>query len=122
MKVQHVFFLINFAFLLSVGQMLLKKGIIIAQQQASSSAVAAKIIALVWTWQFWSAMALCGSLVLLWSWILTVVPLAKAYPFVVLAFVFAAILEHYFFGLSLSPKFFLGCALIVSGLLVILQQ
>jgi len=118
----HILSLVGFAFLLSVGQILLKKGVLVAQQQAGSSTIAAMLIALIWTWQFWAAMTLCGSLVLLWSWIISIVPLSKAYPFVILAFVFAAVLEHYIFGQSLSLKFFAGCCLIALGLLVILQQ
>jgi len=114
--------LIGFAFLLSVGQLLLKKGVLVAQQQASVSTAAAMLIALVWTWQFWAAISLCGSLVLLWSWMISIIPLSKAYPFVVLAFVFTALLEHYFFGQSLSLKFFAGCFLVAAGLIVILQQ
>jgi drug/metabolite transporter (DMT)-like permease len=118
MQAVHIASLIGFSFLLSLGQILLKFGVGAAQQQTHTTT--AMIYALLWTWQFWTAVALCGSLVLLWAWLLSIIPLSKAYPFIVLAFVFAAILEHYFFGQSLSWKFFAGCALIVSGLIVIL--
>lgn len=122
MRPLQVLSLVGFAFLLSLGQILLKKGVSVAQQQANAPTAPAMLIALIWTWQFWAAITLCGALVLLWSWMLSIIPLSKAYPFVVLAFVFAAILEHYIFGLSLPLKFFAGCGLIVAGLIVILQQ
>ena len=60
------------------------------------------------------------SVVPLWAWILTFVPLSKAYPFVVLAFVFTAIFESVFFGVQMSLKFFVGCSFILVGLLVII--
>lgn len=119
MNVIHIALLIGFSFLLSLGQIVLKFGVNVAQKQTNTTAT--MIYALLWTWQFWAAIALCGSLVLFWAWLLSIIPLSKAYPFVVLAFVFAAILEHYLFGQNLSWKFFAGCGLIVSGLIVILN-
>ncbi len=98
MTLLNVSLLVSFAFFLGAGQILLKMGVFIAQAQAQ--AISPNVwtfgIRLIQTWQFWAAILLCGSLVLLWAWILTVVPLTKAYPFVVLAFIFAAIMEFFF--------------------------
>jgi len=122
MNPMHVLTLVVFAFMLGVGQIVLKKGVLVAQQEAVTASKFALLYALMWTWQFWAAVAICGSMVLVWSWLLSIIPLSKGYPFVVLAFLFAGILEHFFFGTSLSYKFFIGCGLIVLGLVVILQQ
>ena len=121
MQPVHVISLVGFAFCMSVGQILLKLGVFAAQKQ-SGAGLTALFVALLGTWQFWAAVALTGSLVLLWAWILSVIPLATAYPFVVLALVFAAVLEHYLFGEHLSAGFFIGCALILAGLVVILRR
>jgi drug/metabolite transporter (DMT)-like permease len=120
MNIIHVIALVCFSFMLSVGQIFLKKAVLIAQANTPSGLVRPLITAVLFTWQFWAAIALCGSLVLVWAWLLSLVPLSKAYPFVVLAFVFAAILEHFIFGTNLNPSFFVGCGLIVAGLIVIL--
>ncbi len=118
--------LVSFAFFLGAGQILLKKGVYLAQSNAQAQSVSSGIfhfgLQLIQTWQFWGAILLCGSLVLLWAWMLTIIPLSKAYPFVVLAFVFAAIMEHFFFGTPVTFKFFIGCGFIAAGLIFILQS
>ena len=83
--------------------------------------LAVMLTSLLTIWQFWVAIIVSGCGMVLWAWVLPFVPLAKAYPFVVLAFVFAAIFDSVFFGQSLSLKFFLGCALILAGLIVIVR-
>jgi drug/metabolite transporter (DMT)-like permease len=120
MQPVHTISLVGFAFCMSVAQIVLKIGVQNAQEQSGAS-VASLFFALIATWQFWFAVLLTGSLVFLWSWILSVVPLSTAYPFVVLALVFAGILEHFLFGQALSPNFFIGCALILAGLMFVLR-
>lgn len=121
MQPVHIISLVGFALCLSIGQILLKLGVTTAQRQ-SDGAVMSLFAALLTTWQFWSAIALTGSLLLLWSWILSIIPLSSAYPFVVLALVFAGVFEHYLFGQPLNANFFIGCALILAGLLFILRR
>ena len=125
MTLLNITMLISFAFFLGLGQILLKAGVTVTHAQARADSASSSIlnfgIQLVQTWQFWSAMLLTGSLVLFWAWILTTIPLSKAYPFVVLAFVFAAVMEYFFFGIPLSYKYFIGCAFIAAGLIFILN-
>jgi drug/metabolite transporter (DMT)-like permease len=111
--------LISVAFLLALGQLLLKAGVQTANADNSNTALPSLVMSLVITWQFWAAIMVCGFVVLIWAWILTFIPLSRAYPFVVLAFVFTAILESLCFGVQMSPKFFVGCSFILVGLLVI---
>lgn len=57
----------------------------------------------------------CG-LTLLWVWILTRVPLSRAYPFVVLAFVFTPFLAWLLFDERIDVWYVAGMALILIGL------
>lgn len=118
-SVTNTSLLVFVAFLLALGQLLLKAGVQTASAGNGQAALPTLVLSLAVTWQFWAAIVVCGSVVLLWAWILTFIPLSKAYPFVVLAFVFAAILESVCFGVHMSPKFFVGCSFILLGLLVI---
>jgi drug/metabolite transporter (DMT)-like permease len=120
-SVTNTLLLVFVAFLLAVGQLLLKAGVQTARATSHKATLPALGLSLVVTWQFWMAIMVGGFVVLLWAWILTFVPLSKAYPFVVLAFVFTAIFESVFFGGQMPVKFFVGCSLILVGLLVIVR-
>jgi len=120
-SVTNALLLVCVAFLLAVGQLLLKAGVQTASAMSHKATLPALGLSLVVTWQFWTAIMVSGFVVLLWAWILTFIPLSKAYPFVVLAFVFTAIFESVFFGGQTPVKFFVGCSLILVGLLVIVK-
>jgi hypothetical protein len=119
-SVTKTLLLVCVAFLLAIGQLLLKNGVQTASAGSGKPTLPSLALSLAVTWQFWAAMMVCGFVVLLWAWILTFIPLSKAYPFVVLAFVFTAIFESVFFGVQMLPKFFIGCSLILAGLMVII--
>lgn len=112
--------LILVALMLALSQILLKAAVVMAKADGKTAALG-MLTSLLTIWQFWSAIIVSGCVMLLWAWVLTFVPLSKAYPFVVLAFVFAAVFDSIFFGQSLSLRFFIGCALILAGLLVIVR-
>ncbi|HUS96939.1 MAG TPA: hypothetical protein VMX97_09395 [Hyphomicrobiaceae bacterium] len=120
MSLLYVVYLIGFALLLAVAQIVLKTGAVLAKSEAEAGTILDLMFALVLQWRFWVAIAMCGGLVFAWAWLLTFLPLSKAYPFVVLAFIFAGVLEHFVFGQTLSLTFFLGCALIAAGLVVMI--
>jgi hypothetical protein len=121
MRPFHIAYLVALMFLLATSQILLKVGVMSARDRAKTNSFFDFMVGLGTDWHFWASMAVCGGIVLAWSWLLTMVPLSKAYPFVVLAFVFAGILEHFVFGQVLAWRFFAGCCLIGSGLLVVLS-
>lgn len=68
-----------------------------------------------------SSVALYGSATLLWIYLLTYIPLNKAYPFMALCYVLVPIMAFLFFGEQVSMAYFLGCALILAGIFVIAQ-
>lgn len=74
----------------------------------------------IWLVSF-SSVALYGGATLLWIYLLTNVPLNKAYPFMALCYVLVPLMAFLFFGEQLSMAYFLGCALILAGIVVIAQ-
>jgi drug/metabolite transporter (DMT)-like permease len=71
---------------------------------------------------FLAAVALYGALTILWVWILTSVPLSRAYPFAVLAFVFTPVFAVLFFNEAVNVWYFVGMALILSGLAILVWK
>ena len=68
---------------------------------------------------FYAALFLYGAAAILWIWVLTRVQLSYAYPFAAGAMVLVPLLASYFFGDELTTRFWIGTALIVSGMLII---
>ena len=60
-----------------------------------------------------------GCSTLLWTWVLRVVPLNQAYPFMALAFVLVPAICWFLLGETLSVQQLLGSALIVVGVVVV---
>jgi len=55
----------------------------------------------------------------LWIWVLRLVPLSSAYPFMAVAFILVPLMGWIVFGEQLSTGYFAGLALVVAGLLVV---
>lgn len=68
---------------------------------------------------FLAALAIYLAATALWIWILRVVPLTIAYPFMALAFVAVPLLGAALLGEALNERIFAGTALIVAALYVI---
>jgi drug/metabolite transporter (DMT)-like permease len=73
-------------------------------------------ISLLGTSYFYLSILLYGVLTLVWLWVLSRIPLSRAYPFVVLAFVFTPALAVLFFKESVDPWYFAGLGLVLAGL------
>ncbi|KPW56873.1 MULTISPECIES: EamA family transporter [Pseudomonas syringae group genomosp. 2] len=65
-----------------------------------------------------SAFALYGITTLAWVWVLQKIELGKVYPLMALAFVIVPIGSHLFFGERFQPQYFLGVAVIITGILI----
>lgn len=122
MKGLHVCLLVGYAAVLACAQALLKVAVLGIKDSIQVFTLHTFIFALLQKWSFWGAMALCGSLVFIWAWLLTFIPLHYAYPFIILAIIFVGLLEHYFWGAELGYKFFLGTVLIGIGLYCLSTQ
>jgi drug/metabolite transporter (DMT)-like permease len=62
-----------------------------------------------------------GTTTLAWLWLLSKMTLAKAYPFMALSFVFVPLLSTLILGEHINGRYWIGMALIVSGLIVTFQ-
>lgn len=71
---------------------------------------------------FVSAVCLYGLSTLGWIWCLQELPLAQAYLFMSLAYVFIPVMAWFFFGEVLSLQYIFSTGLIISGILVALPK
>lgn len=110
--------LVVYALGMAIGQVLFK----FAADRAKVNAAEGFLTPLLSDWYFLAAVAVYGLLTILWVWVLTRIPLSRAYPFVVLAFVFTPVLASVLFGESLTGWYFLGLGLVLLGLAVLLLK
>jgi drug/metabolite transporter (DMT)-like permease len=65
-----------------------------------------------------AALALYGATTIAWVWVLQKVELGKVYPLMALAFILVPLGSHFIFGERFQLQYFIGIALIVSGIIV----
>ncbi|MDA5193134.1 DMT family transporter [Govanella unica] len=118
MRSIHVVYLVIYAFSLSVGQIMFK----LAAERAGGRTGSDFLFSLAVNPFFILAVLLYGFITLFWVWLLTQVPLSRAYPFVVLSFLFTPALSILLFRESLNGWYALGLALILSGLGIVLWK
>ncbi|KAB2904942.1 MAG: 4-amino-4-deoxy-L-arabinose-phospho-UDP flippase [Burkholderiaceae bacterium] len=71
---------------------------------------------------FGATMALYGVTSIGWVLILRHAELGKIYPIMALAFVFVPLASHWLFGERYSPGYFIGSALIATGIICIFSS
>ena len=103
---------------MGLGQLLLKYS---AQRQLTNIELGwfSRIVALFNDWTFLLGIVIYGLLLIYWVWLLTFLPLSRAYPFTLLSLVVAAIGGSLFFQEPLSSSFIIGLAIIGVGLFVL---
>jgi drug/metabolite transporter (DMT)-like permease len=101
-----------FAVTLSGGQLLFK---ITADRMAGRSFWAA----LAFQPAFYAAVLLYGAATVVWIWLLTRLPLSRAYPYSAATVILVPLLASYFFGDELTIRFWVGTVLIVTGMLIV---
>ena len=118
MKAIHILMVMIFSIGMGLGQLLLKFS---AQRQSANidSPLAVRLVFLFGDWTFLMGIALYGLLLVYWVWLLTFLPLSRAYPFTILSFLVAAIGGAVFFHESVSISFIVGLAIIGIGLAVL---
>jgi drug/metabolite transporter (DMT)-like permease len=75
-----------------------------------------RLLGLVANVYFMAALVFYGGFAILWVWILTVIPLSRAYPFVALAFALTPLLGGLVFGDAISYRLVVGVLFILCGL------
>jgi drug/metabolite transporter (DMT)-like permease len=71
---------------------------------------------------FIAGVVIYGTTTLAWIWLLSKMTLSKAYPFMALSFVFVPLLSALILGEHINGRYWIGMALIISGLLVTVQS
>lgn len=108
----HVLILALLALGMSVGQVLLKT----AAVRIGPLWRAGQWIAAAMDPYLLVALAVYAATTLAYLWVLGEIELARAYPFVILGFIFTPLLAVLFLGESVSGSYVLGLVLIVAGL------
>ncbi|HYM32231.1 MAG TPA: EamA family transporter [Candidatus Cybelea sp.] len=104
-----------FVAVLSIGQILFKQT---AVQVAGAETPAGMVVGMFASPVFYCAMVLYGAATLLWIYILTRVPLNRAYPFVAAAMIVVPLLSWFVFGERTTPRYWIGAALICAGIVL----
>lgn len=105
--------LLAFTFLLTAGQLLFKKVGLELRGEAGGG-----VWRLLLSPALYASLALYGIATLLWIWILSRVPLSRAYPYVALGVVLVPLASILIFGERVRPIFWLGAGLIIVGIIV----
>jgi len=100
-----------FTLMLAMGQMLFKR----VGLSVRGMPLTAGLRMLAASPMLYAALALYGAATLLWIWILSRVPLSRAYPWVALGVFIVPLLGWWLFGERPAPIFWLGVLLIVAG-------
>lgn len=118
MKISQVIMVMVFSIGMGLGQLLLKFS---AQRQLINTDTRwlHRLFSLFGDWPFLLGIALYGLLLIYWVWLLTFLPLSRAYPFTLLSFIIAAIGGALFFNESLTLPFVVGLTIIGVGLVVL---
>lgn len=111
-----MFKLIIFALIMVVGQLTFKR-VALGMEHVSGVGSTVRYLALN-PW-FLAALGMYGTATFLWVLALREIPLSRAYVFVALAFALVPIGAAIFFKESLSPRYILGLALVILGILII---
>ena len=118
MKLANVAMLLLLSIGMSLGQVLFK----VAADHAKKSMANGFLQSLVTNGYFILAVVVYGLLTLLWVWVLTRVPLSRAYPFLVLAFVFTPAFAVFIFDEAVNIWYGIGLTLVLSGLAILVWK
>lgn len=118
MKITHIVMLLIFAGGMGIGQLLFKLSAL-RQSINTDSGLLLRLISLFSDWPFVLGLMLYGALTVYWIWLLTFLPLSRAYPFTFLSLIIAAIGSALFFNEPLTFPFVVGLVIIGIGLVVL---
>lgn len=118
MNLSQIVMIMIFSVGMGFGQLLLKFS---AERQTVTADAnwLFRIYALFTDWAFLSGVLLYGALLIYWVWLLTFLPLSRAYPFTLMSLIVAAIGSAFLFNEPLTPQFLIGISIIGIGLAVL---
>jgi drug/metabolite transporter (DMT)-like permease len=101
---------------MSGGQVLFK---LAALRSGAAGSLWERLLGLAFNVYFIGALVLYGGFAILWVWILSFIPLSRAYPFVALAFALTPLLGGLLFGDTISLRLIAGIIFIMCGLFLV---
>ena len=116
LSLAQIALLIGYAAAMTGGQLLFK---VAALRAAADTSAGERLFAMLANGFFLAAILLYAGLTVLWVWILSLIPLSRAYVFVALAFAATPLLGAFLFVEPISSRLVLGIGLIVCGLLLV---
>lgn len=119
MRLAHIALLAVFAVGMGAGQLLLKLSATLYTAQPGDARGWLRVLELATNWAFLAGGTLYAVLLIYWVWLLTFIPLSRAYPFTLLSLVVAALGGHLFFAERLTGTFVAGLAVICLGLVIL---
>lgn len=118
MKSNQIFLVILFSVGMGIGQLLLKFAAI-RQGINTESNFVSRLFALIFDWPFIIGSVSYAFLLIYWVWLLTFLPLSRAYPFTCISLAVAALGGSFFFHETITLRFVAGLAAIAIGLLLL---
>ena len=102
---------------MSGGQVLFKLAAL--RSAGATSGIGERLFELVFNPYFIAAVVLYAAYAILWVWILTFIPLSRAYPFIALAFALTPLLGGLLFGDPISLRLLAGIFFVLCGLFLV---
>ncbi|HEY4408130.1 MAG TPA: transporter [Xanthobacteraceae bacterium] len=102
---------------MSGGQLLFKMAAL--RYGAAAGGLGERLLGLALNAYFIAALILYAGFAILWVWILSFIPLSRAYPFVALAFALTPLLAGLLFGDTISFRLIAGIFFILCGLFLV---
>ncbi len=106
--------LTSFSIAMAAGQLLFKH----AANAIAGRSRQEMAVGLLTTPSFWAALGVYGGATVLWVWILTRVPLSKAYPFAALGMILVPLASVLVYGERVGPLFWIGSLLVAAGMVL----
>jgi drug/metabolite transporter (DMT)-like permease len=113
LTLSQIILLVIYAAGMSTGQILFKMAALRVGEAGNH------FIGLIWNGYFLAAALLYAGYALLWVWILTFVPLSRAYPFVALAFAITPLIGGFLFGEVITTRLVVGLLFVLGGLILV---
>lgn len=99
---------------IAIGQILFKVSATLLSETGSVFALKTGLTLL-------AAFTLYAATSIVWIWVLQKVELGRVYPLMALAFVLVPLGSHFILGERFQPQYYVGVALIITGIIVVVK-
>jgi drug/metabolite transporter (DMT)-like permease len=120
MKTAHIAIVLLYACAMGVGQILFKN--VAVRGAALPMSFTERLLFLATDITFILAALFYALLTIVWIWILSFIPLSRAFPFTFMSVLVAGLGGNILFGEQLSANFYFGVTLVAVGLFVLSME